>query len=128
MGLHEEKVIDELRKQWKNLWQERLDDKIRAESIATSDYSLLFLEKGTIICATKDYKSVNLREIIDQHQISNPDRFIPPDPKIGGLTKFIKRNFPNKSSYKQNQRNYAHIKPNKKQCHRKKGGRGWLNK
>ena len=128
MGLHEEKVIDELRKQWKNLWQERLDDKIRAESIATSDYSLLFLEKGTIICATKDYKSVNLREIIDQHQISNPDRFIPPDPKIGGLTKFIKRNFPNKSSHKQNQRNYAHIKPNKKQCHRKKGGRGWLNK
>lgn len=123
----QENVVEEIKIQWKRLWQERLDDKLRAEGIATKDYSSLFVEKGTIIRATKDYKALNLREIIDKHQIENPDRHIPPNPNIGGLTKFIKTNISIKHSQKIKRNFFYSSKKNKKQQPRK-GGRGWLHK
>ena len=127
MTLSQESLIEELKTQWKKLWQERLDDKVRAEGVALKDYSSLFVEKGTIIQATKDYKALNLREIIEKHQIQNPDRHISPNPQVGGLTKFIKMNILNKKLQKHNQKICASNKKNKKQ-QPKNGGRGWLHK
>ena len=59
MSMSQKETVDELRIQWKRLWLERAEDKVRAEGIATTDYCDLFLEKGTIIHATRDFKSPN---------------------------------------------------------------------
>ena len=127
MTQSQKNVVDELKTEWKKLWQERLDDKVRAEGIATNDYSSLFVEKGTVIQATKDYKALNLREIIEQHQITNPDRYIPPNPTVGGWTKFIKTNISKNHSQNNIRKNFF----NTKNCvpqRPKKSGRGWLHK
>ena len=59
MVLNQKELIDELRFEWKRLWNDRLNDKIRAEGIAVDDYSSLFIDKGTIIHATRDFKVLN---------------------------------------------------------------------
>ena len=127
MTLSQKTMVEELKTQWSRLWEERLDDKVRAEGVATNDYSLLFVEKGTVIRATKDYKALNLREIIEKHQIANPDKYISPNPHVGGLTKFIKMNISNKELEKNQRKNFFCNNKSKKQ-QIKNGGRGWLHK
>jgi hypothetical protein len=126
MSLTTKEMVDELKVQWRRLWQERVDDKIRAEGVATADYCDLFVEKGTIIHATKDYKALNFREILEQHQIANVDMFVLPNPQIGGWTKFIKLNITNQRPRKKRRAElYCNEKKEKQQP--KKGGRGWLH-
>jgi hypothetical protein len=126
MSLTTKETIEELKVQWKKLWQERVDDKIRAEGIATADYCDLFVEKGTIIHATRDYKALNFKEILEQHQIASVDRFIPPNPQIGGWTKFIKTNITSLQPRRRKRASlYCADKKEKQQP--KKGGRGWLH-
>ena len=64
----DKEVVEELKVQWKRLWLERVDDKVRAEGIAVQDYSSLFVDKGTVIHATRDFKALNFKEILEQHQ------------------------------------------------------------
>jgi hypothetical protein len=126
MGLAQKEMVEELKVQWRRLWQERVDDKIRAEGIATADYCDLFVEKGTIIHATKDYKALNFREILEQHLIANVDRLIPPNPQIGGWTKFIRTSITSQRPRKKRRAElYCDEKKEKQQL--KKGGRGWLH-
>ena len=126
MSLTAKEMVDQLKVQWRKLWQERVDDKIRAEGIATADYCDLFVEKGTIIHATKDYKALNFREILEQHQIAKVDMFVSPNPQIGGWTKFIKLNITNQRSRKKRRAQlYCNEKKEKQQL--KKGGKGWLH-
>jgi hypothetical protein len=126
MSLTTKEMIEELKVQWGKLWQERVDDKIRAEGIATADYCDLFVEKDTIIHATKDYKALNFKEILEQHQIANADRFIPSNTQIGGWTKFIKLNITSQRIWKKMRAElYCAEKKQKQQL--KKGGRGWLH-
>jgi hypothetical protein len=94
VSLPQKELVEELKNQWKMLWQERLDDKVRAEGIAVNDYSSLFVDKGTVIHATRDFKALSFTEILEQNQIVNADRFIPPNPQVGGWTKFIKTSIP----------------------------------
>jgi len=126
MSLTTKEMVEELKTIWKKLWQERVDDKIRAEGIATADYSTLFVEKGTIIHATRDYKSLNFKEILEQHQIANADRFIPPSPQVGGWTKFIRTSITNQRLRKK-RRIELYCAEKKKRQQLKKGGRGWLH-
>lgn len=126
MTLNKKETIESIKTEWKRLWEERLDDKIRAEGVATDNYSIIFVEKGTIIHATKDYKALNLREIIKKHEIENPERYISPDPKVGGWTKFIKSRI-SKNHNSSSRKNLSWNKDLKKQPSRK-SGRGWLNK
>ena len=121
-------MVESLRVQWRKLWKERVDDKIRAEGVATADYCDLFVEKGTVIHATRNFKALNFKEILDQHQIENSERYIPPLPHEGGWTKFVKTNVTNKHSRKLNHVEFFlyEQKPEKQQL--KKGGRGWLHK
>jgi len=126
LSLAQKEMVEELKSIWKKLWQERVDDKVRAEGIATADYSSLFVEKGTIIHATRDYKALNFKEILEQHQIINADRFIPPSPHVGGWTKFIKLNITSQRIWKKRRAElYCAEKKQKQQL--KKGGRGWLH-
>jgi hypothetical protein len=126
MSLSQKEMVEALRVEWKKLWRERVDDKLRAEGIATADYCDLFIEKGTIIHATRDFKALNFKEILEQHQITDVGRFISPDPLVGGWSKFIKVNITNKRSRKHRRAElYYHEKKEKQQP--KKGGRGWLH-
>jgi hypothetical protein len=126
MTLPQKELVEELRIQWKKLWQERVDDKVRAEGVATADYCDLYVEKGTIIHATRAYKDLNFKEILEQHQIENTDRFIAPPPQIGGWTKFIKVNITNQRS-ERHRRADLYRDEKKERQQPKKGGRGWLH-
>jgi hypothetical protein len=119
-------LADALKIEWRKLWQERVDDKLRAEGVATSDYCDLFVEKGTIIHATRDYKALNFKDILKQHQVANPERFITPDPQVGGWHKFIKTSITNQPSRKKSRAELYREEKREKQKP-KKGGRGWLH-
>ncbi|HYA78629.1 MAG TPA: hypothetical protein VEF91_07940 [Verrucomicrobiae bacterium] len=118
--------VEELKVEWKRLWLERLDDKVRAEGIAIEDYSSLFVDKGTVIHATRDFKALHFKEILEQHQIENTDQYIPPPKEVGGWNKFIKQQITSKSHPKKKRAElYESEKKEKQQP--KKGGRGWLH-
>ena len=122
-GLKE--FVDELRVQWKLLWRNRIDDKVRAEGIANQDYSKLFVERGTIIIATRDYKPPDFVEILQQHISSDADKLVPPNPTVGGWRKFVRT-----AISKQGHLTRRHDPPEpdrKKDQQLKKGGRGWLH-
>jgi hypothetical protein len=126
VSLTQKEMAEELKIQWKKLWQERLDDKVRAEGVATDAYLKLFVEKGTIIHATRDFKALNFKEILEQNQIVNADSFIPPSPQVGGWTKFVKTNITSQRQRK-NTRASLYREDKKEKQQPKKGGRGWLH-
>ena len=127
MSLNQKEMVEELRVQWKRLWKERVDDKIRAEGVAIADYCDLFVEKGTIIHATRNFKALNFKEILEQHQIANTERFVAPNPQTGGWNKFIKTNLANQKLKRKRRADlYCDEKKREKQ-QPKKGGRGWLH-
>jgi hypothetical protein len=127
MSVAQKETVEELKIQWKRLWNERLDDKVRAEGIAINDYTTLFVEKGTIIHATRDFKALSFREILERSQILNVDRFIPPSSQVGGWTKFVKTSITIQRPQR-NRRALLYCEPKKEKQQPKKGGRGWLHK
>jgi len=87
----------------------------------------LFVEKGTVINATRDFKALNFKEVLEKNKIENPEKFLPLSPHVGGWSKFIRT-----SIYvaNQNRRNSAlrYVEPQREKQQTKKGGRGWLHK
>ena len=126
MSLEQKELVEQLKTEWKKLWYERVDDKVRAEGIATGDYSKLFVEKGTIIHATRDFKALSFKEILEQNQIANAERFIPPSPQVGGWAKFVKTSITTQKPQK-SRRVLQYSEPVKEKQQLKKGGRGWLH-
>ena len=125
--LPQKEFVEELKVEWKRLWSERIDDKVRAEGIAVDDYSSLFIDKGTVIHATRDFKALNFKDILEQHEVSNVERYIPPSPHVGGWSKFVKDNITNQKQKKRKSAEFfAEEKTDKQQL--KKNGRGWLHK
>ena len=122
-------LIEELKQQWGSMWRERLEDKLRAEGIATKDYPQLFVEQGLVVVASRDFKPLTFREIVRQH-IPEADRYIPPNPLVGGWGKFIRDSLPKlKHDISSRRGRFAPEKPDKNKCGAlKKGGRGWLHK
>ena len=127
MVLPQKKIVEELKVEWKRLWSERIDDKVRAEGIAVDDYSALFIDKGTVIHATRDFKALNFKDILEQHEVSNVERYLPPNPHVGGWNKFVKDNITNQQQKKRKATEFlVEEKIEKQQL--KKNGRGWLHK
>jgi hypothetical protein len=121
-------VIDELRVEWKRLWRERIDDKIKAEGIANRDYSKLFVERGLVIIATKDYKPLIFREILQKYIPSDmKERVIPPHPAVGGWRKFIKDYINKPQQFTKRGRPIPQKANQKERQQLKRGGRGWLH-
>ena len=120
-------ITDEVKEQWKKLWRERIDDKVRAEGIANNDFYLLFVDKGTVIFATRDFKALNLREILELHKIDNVDRIVPPSPQVGGWGKFIRTTITRQRSRKPSSRVRQFLDDKKQRQQLKKGGKGWLH-
>jgi len=123
----QKKLVEELKIQWKQLWNERLNDKVRAEDISKSNYDSLHVERGTIIHASRDYKPLNFKDILEQHKVENPETFIQPDVNMGGWTKFVKTEITNQKP-PNGKRQSEHIPEKKAGQQPKKGGRGWLHK
>lgn len=122
----QKKLVEELKAQWKLLWSERLNDRVRAEDISVTNYDFLHVERGTIIHATRDFKALNFKEILNEHMIENPERYIQPDNRIGGWSKFVKTEIISQRGPKtKRSSSYTSKKPEGKQP--KKGGRGWLH-
>ena len=126
MTLAQKEKIEALRADWKRLWQERVDDRVRAEGIAITDYSSLFVEQGTIIHATRDFKVLNLKDILEKHKVENAERFIQPSPQIGGWNKFVKTEITSQNRIR-NSRARSYLEEKKVVQQPKKGGRGWLH-
>jgi len=124
--LPQKEIVNELRVQWKQLWQERLEDKVKAEGIANTDYSKLFVEKGTIIHATRDFKPLNFKEIIEKNKIENPELYVQPSPHVGGWGKFIKTEITIKKIHRHNRAD-VYRQEKKKVLQSKKSRRGWLH-
>ena len=128
MVLPQKEFVEELRTEWKRLWIERIDDKVRAEGVAVDDYTSLFIDKGTVIHATRNFKALNFKDILEQHQVLNVERYIPPDPHVGGWNKFAKE----KIAVDRNRKNERFAKSlvleKSDKIQMKKNGRGWLHK
>lgn len=118
-------VVEELRAQWKQMWNERFDDKRKAEVISVNDYDTLKIERGTVIHATKDFKVLEFRELLDQHKIENPERYIQPDASAGGWNRFIKTKISNSKTSRKNLELNCTAK--KTGPHVEKCSRGWLH-
>ena len=117
-----ESFIEEVRGQWRLLWRERIDDHVRAEGVANQDYDKLFVERGTVVLATRNFKFLTLREILDQHKILNSERFVPLNPQLGNWVKFGRAH-----AYRRSNGLPEHVSREKKSQQLKKGGRGWLH-
>ncbi|TRO52891.1 hypothetical protein E2P61_02605 [Candidatus Bathyarchaeota archaeon] len=124
----DKEMVEELRVQWKRLWQERVDDKLRAEGVAIADYSDLFVEQGTVIQATRNFKALNFKEILEQHKVENVERYVPPDIHVGGWTKFIKTSITTQRLRKHCRAELYRDESKREKQQPKKGGRGWLHK
>jgi hypothetical protein len=127
----QKKLVETLKAQWKLLWSERFDDKEKAEGISVRDYDILLVERGLIIRATRNFKALNFREILEQKIVENPERYIAPDVHVGGWNKFIKKEISHNRVHKSKHvTSYSFEKGTGKRKGRqpKKGGRGWLHK
>lgn len=122
----QKQLITELKTQWKLMWSERFDDRVRAEGVSVNDYAILDVEKGTIIHATKDFKILTLKQILEKHKIEKPHLYIQPDVNVGGWNKFIKTEITSKTKKGSRAAAYNAEKcPPKKNQQSKK--RGWLH-
>ncbi len=121
--MEQKELVEEIKIEWKKLWNERYDDKVRAEGIAVNNYDQLFIDKGTIIHATRDFKALNFKEILKEHEILNAERYIPPDPHVGGWIKFIKNSI---NTHKSESKSLTQL-PFEEKKQLKKNGRGWLH-
>lgn len=126
MSPNQKEFVEEIKTEWKKLWRERLDDKVRAEGVAVNDYDQLFIDKGTVIHATRDFKALNLKDILEEHAVLNAERYIPPDPHVGGWTKFVKSNIAN-HKYERKTSSQPPSEEMKEKQQLKKNGRGWLH-
>ena len=115
-----------LKIEWADLWKYKRDDGVKAEGFSVKDYSLLYVDRGEIIHATRDYKPLSFREILEKHVGSEDASRVDLDPRVGGWRKFARQNFPAKRE-KKVRREGPGIKPDLSQ-HQRKGGLGWRNK
>jgi hypothetical protein len=122
----QKELVEKLKVQWKLLWSERFNDKVRAEGVSVSDYASLSVERGTIIHATRDFKALSFKEIVEQNVVENLDRVVQPDVHVGGWNKFVKTQITSRGSQR-NKRALSYVPEKQAVQHPKKGGRGWLH-
>lgn len=116
-----------IKEEWRLLWLDRIDDKVRAEGIANQYFSLLSVERGTVIVATRDFKPLDLREILRSRKVQEVDRIVGPYPLVGGWTKFA-RTVLNKQARARKLDEAVPRRNHYKNMQLKKCGRGWLHR
>jgi hypothetical protein len=122
----QKQLVEDLKNQWALLWAERFDDKVKAEGISVKTYEGLFVEQGTVIHATRDYKALNFRDVLDKNLVENPDRYVQPSVHVGGWNKFIKTQI-RQQTVDGDKEKVCASKGKAVKGQAKKGGRGWLH-
>jgi hypothetical protein len=117
---------NEIKEEWRLLWLNRIDDKVRAEGVANRSFSWLFVDRGTVIVATRAFKPLDLKEILSLHHVQNVERIVGPYPSVGGWGKFA-RTVLNKQERARKLRESMPHRNRVKNQQLKKGGRGWLH-
>jgi len=110
------------------LWRDRIDDKVRAEGMANQGFSLLSVERGTVIVATRDFKALDLKEILRSLSAQDVERVLGPPSSVGGWTKFARTVLNGQARL----RRAAWVEPVSSggrggNVQLKKSGRGWLH-
>jgi len=118
---------DEVKAEWKRLWRSRVDDKDRAEGVANELFPLIFVERGTVIVATRDFRPLNLKEILSAYKFKDVNRLVGQNPSVGGMAKFAKAVLNKQYRFRRLPRLIDRSTPAKVQ-QLKQGGRGWLHK
>lgn len=122
-------ISKQIRAEWENLWNQRIEDKLTAEDVARRNYDLLFIEKGTIIKATRDYKPPNLEEILERNEFLLDMRLTCPHPEVGGWRKFSKETLSKQPRWHVGKRRSEEpFREKSTNGPPKKGGRGWLHR
>jgi hypothetical protein len=121
--------VEELKRQWKLLWRERIDDKVRAEGIADKDFELLFVDRGTVIAATRGYRSLDFKEILEDYGAPYDAKVKQevPSPLVGGWRKFGREMAARRRDAKRSASWPNEDESKVKTQQLKKGGRGWLH-
>lgn len=120
--------LDKLKQSWTLLWRNRIDDKVRAEGIASKDYEILFVDQGTVIIATRDFEPPSFVEVLEWHvKDKQPGRVVAPNPTVGGWRKFIRNVISKQQKFTKRGRPVP-SEPKKKKQQLKKGGRGWVHR
>ena len=115
-----------LSEEWKRLWRERIDDKFRGEGIAIRDYDMLFMDRGTVIFASRDARLPSFHEILEMWAPEDMPWAVSPHPSVGGWGKFIRTELKKSPC----SRAKAHKRQPKRKSEKqqlKKGGKGWLH-
>jgi len=115
-----------VKQEWQELWDRKIEDRWRAEDISRREYSVLFVEQGDIIWATRDFKPLQFYDILERHEETLGRRIRPIDPKVGGWGKFIREEIG--KSRPRRQLEHEGSTRLRVHCPAKKGGRGWLHK
>lgn len=102
--------IRSLREDWKELWRTKFNDEYRAEGVATKNFIRLFVDRGEVIVATRDYRPPNFHEILKAYMPQYFADTLNPTPAQGGWGKFIreyvvKQRFKSRSSSRVNMGN-----------------------
>ena len=114
-----------LKIEWADLWKRKFDDEIISEGISMKDYSLLDVDRGEIIHASRDYKPLNFREILEKKLGGEVTERVDVDPNVGGWKKFAREQLPLREKKTARE---AHKIPFDLGQQQRKGGSGWLNK
>jgi len=125
--------VEELRRQWRLLWRERINDKVKAEGIAGKDFDLLFVNRGTVIVATRRFKPLDFKQILDKYETPYEIKIKKevPHPSVGGWRKFGKEIAIMHSKKHKTRRAWSKDKQKDGMkapaLQHTKGGRGWLH-
>jgi hypothetical protein len=117
-----EKIRKDLKNEWNTLWKNKYDDERAAEGVSIENYSMLDVDQGQVIYATRSCKQIIFEDILEQRLGSNYADKIIPTPEVGGWKKFARNNLPRSKS----RRDKPEIKADLNQ-HQRKHGKGWLN-
>ena len=122
-------LVENLRQEWKTMWRSRIDDEVRAEGIADKTYERLFIDRGLILFATRNFKPPEFQEILRKYLTSEEAERLTPDPVRGGIRKFIREYIISNNKLSRSQREeWVHeLDAMKKKQQFSHGGRGWLH-
>ena len=113
-----------LKIEWADLWKGKFDDEVVAEGVSVRDYSLLDVDKGEIIHASRDYKPLKFREILEKHLGDEVTERVDVDPSVGGWKKFAREELPRREQKTVREPPKIHHDLSQ---HQRNGGSGWRN-
>jgi hypothetical protein len=120
-------LLDDVIEEWKALWRDRCDDKVKAEALASRDFSLLCIERGTVIAASRAFKPLDLRSILKGREAHGASDGVSVHPSLGGWGRFARTVLAKQSRVGVGKRS-VQKRSRKKGLQMKKGGRGWLHR